>query len=143
MEKVAAILKRKQSHFKKISPSASINDALCQMAARNMEYLIVMNDDNNFFGLLTEHDIAKKAIFINRPMTEIKVKEMINTLLPFADLNDSLHHCMRLMKQFNIRHLPVFEGLSFEGIISSDDILQEILYENAEMFEEEETVRVY
>jgi CBS domain-containing protein len=134
MENVATIIDRKQPHFKRISPDSSINDALVQMSGRKVEYLIVMDEDENFLGLLTEHDIAKKAIFINRQLAQIKVKEMMNTLLPFADVNDSLKHCMRLMRQFNIRHLPVFENLTFRGIISSDDILEELLHVQEEVF---------
>jgi len=143
MENVATILRKNHRHFKKISPSASIENALVQMSSRNVEYLIVMDEDENFRGLLTEHDITKKAIFINRPMAQIKVMEIMNTLLPFADINNSLGHCMRLMKQFNIRHLPVFDNLHFHGIISSDDILQELIHEKAEMLEEEEYAGIY
>src|SRR5258706_8684897 len=143
MEKVATILARKQTHFKKIDPSASISDALVQMSGRNVEYLIVIDADNNFVGLLTEHDIAKKAIFVTRPLTEIKVTEMMNALLPFVDVSNSLGHCMRVMKQFNIRHLPVFENLQFTGIISSDDILEELLHDKTETADEEELAGVY
>ncbi len=135
MEKVATITARKQIHFNKISPDSSIRYALGQINGKKIEYLIVMDEDEKFLGLITEHDITKRAIFTKRPISEMRVREIMNPMLPFVDVNDSLKHCMRLMKQFSIHYLPVFEGLNFRGIISSDDILQEVLYEREEIFE--------
>jgi CBS domain-containing protein len=136
MEKVTAILDRKQTHFNKISPECSISDALHRMSSQDMEYLIVVDEDEKFMGLLTEHDIAKKTIFINQPLEGISVKEVINTRIPFADVNDTVEHCMRLMKQYNTRYLPVFEEFGFRGIISGDDILEEAVYKRAGIFDE-------
>ena len=66
----------------------------------------------------------------------------MNTRIPFADVNNTVEHCMRLMKQYNTRYLPVFEGFNFRGIISSDDILEEAVYNRAGIFDEvaEETM---
>jgi CBS domain-containing protein len=138
MEKVTTILDRKQTHFNRISPLCSISDALSRMSSQNMEYLIVVNEEDNFLGLLTEHDIARKTIFAKKPIDKMNVKEVMNTRVPFADVNDTVEHCMRLMKQYNTRYLPVFEGFGFRGIVSSDDILEEAVHNRAGIFDEAE-----
>ncbi|PWT71355.1 MAG: hypothetical protein C5B59_18240 [Bacteroidetes bacterium] len=51
----------------------------------------------------------------------------MNSQLPFADANDSIHYCLVLMQKFNLRYLPIFESRHFRGIISTDDIIEEIL----------------
>jgi CBS domain-containing protein len=138
MEKVTAILDRKQTHFNKISPECSISEALYRMSNQNMEYLIVVNDDEKFLGLLTEHDITRKTILTRLSGEHTSVLEIMNNRLPFADVEDTVEHCMRLMKQYNTRYLPVFEGFRFRGIISGDDILEEAVYNRAGIFDEAE-----
>ena len=126
MEKITAILDRKKTLFNKISPASSVNDALCRMTSRHMECLIVIDEEENFLGLLTEHEIATQTLCANQSLAKTRVREIMNSRLPFADISDTVEHCMGLMKQFHTRYIPVFEDRDFRGIISSDDILQEI-----------------
>jgi CBS domain-containing protein len=135
MEKVTEILSRKQLHFKKISPACSISDALCRMSSQHTDYLIVMDDNEKFMGLLTEHDIASKSIFANQPLGKIRVKEVMDTRLPIADVDDTVEECMKLMKRHHVRYLPVFDNLSFRGIVSTDDILEEAVSHRAVIFD--------
>lgn len=138
MENVTVLLAKKQSHFNKISPNSTISDALCRMSCQNTDYLIVMDEDERFLGLLTEHDIATKAIFNNRSITLTKVNQMMNTRLPAADSDDSVEDCMRLMRRFNVRYVPVFKNLNFLGVVSSDDILQEAVSHRSKIFDMED-----
>lgn len=135
MEKVTEILARKQPHFKQISPACSVDDALSRMSSQNTDYLIVMDDDNNFLGLITEHDIARKKIFEKEPAAKTRVSEMINTNFPLADTEDTLEQCMTVMKRFHIKYLPVFNDLSFMDVLSSDDILEEVLKNRTKIFD--------
>ncbi|MGK2861470.1 MAG: CBS domain-containing protein [Chitinophagaceae bacterium] len=138
MENVTVLLAKKQSHFNKISPNCTISDALCRMSCQNTDYLIVMDDDERFLGLLTEHDIATKTIFNNRSITLTKVNQMMNTRLPAADSGDTVEDCMCLMKRFNVRYIPVFNNLNFLGVVSSEDIIQEAVNHRFQIFDVED-----
>jgi signal-transduction protein with cAMP-binding, CBS, and nucleotidyltransferase domain len=138
MENVTVLLAKKQSHFNKISPNSTISDAICRMTCQNTDYLIVMDEDERFQGLLTEHDIATKAIFSNRSITLTKVNQMMNTRLPAADSDDTVEDCMRLMRRFNVRYVPVFKNLNFLGVVSSDDIIQEAVSHRLKIFDVED-----
>jgi CBS domain-containing protein len=140
MEKVTEILARHQPHFKKISPACSITDALCRMTSQNTDYMIVMDDNDNFLGLLTEHDVASKTIFANQPLGKTLVREMMNTRLPVADADTTVDECMKVMRRYHVRYLPVFDNLNFLGIVSSDDILEEVVSHRANVFDEGEKV---
>ena len=140
MEKVTQILARKQTHFQKISPACSISDALCRMSSQNTDYLIVMDDNENFLGLLTEHDVASKTIFSNKSIAKTKVNEMMNTRLPVADVDDTVEQCMQTMRRYNVRYLPVFNNLNFLGIVSTDDILHEAVTHRGHIFDDEKQV---
>jgi len=138
MENVTVLLSKKQSHFNKISPNSSISDALCRMSCQNTDYLIVVDDDEKFLGLLTDHDIATKTVFANKSLTTTKVKQMMNTRWPVADADNTIEDCMKLMSRYNVRYVPVFKNLSFLGVVSSDDILQEAVSHRSKIFDVED-----
>jgi CBS domain-containing protein len=135
MEKVTAILDRKQPHFKAVSPSCTISDALFRMSCENTDHLIVMDEEENFLGIITEHDIAKKSVFAKLPASEIMVKQFMNTHLPIAFTGDTVEECMKCMQQYHVRILPVFEGHIFKGIITTEDILHEAVWRPHEIFD--------
>jgi predicted transcriptional regulator len=143
MENVTVLLSRKQSHFNKISPDSSISDALCRMSCQNTNYLIVMDDDGKFLGLLTDHDIATKTVFNNRSITSTTVDQMMNNRWPVADADDTVEDCMRLMSRYNVRYVPVFKNLNFLGVVSTDDIVQEAVSHRSKIFDvEDKNIRV-
>ncbi len=135
MEKLNQILSRQQPHFKNITPGSSIRDALCRMSTLNTDYLIVMDVKDNFLGLLTEKDIARKALFLNRSLSETKVKDLMTTQWPFADVNNTVDQCMTTMKEYHVKYVPVFKNLEFIGVVSADDILQEAVKQRREIFD--------
>jgi signal-transduction protein with cAMP-binding, CBS, and nucleotidyltransferase domain len=138
MERITSILHRKQRHFHTVAPGSSIYDALQQMHCENVDYLVVIDDEENFLGLLTDHDIASKVVFGNKPVTRMQVKEVMYTHLPLATTDDTVEKCMRTMRQHNIRFIPVFEGYTFQGIVSSEDIIHEIISNRRDVFDAEE-----
>lgn len=140
MEKVADVLDRKYPQFNTVSPTCFVSDALYQMACENVDHLIVLEDDK-FMGILTDHDIASKVLFDERPLKIVQVKEFMNRTLPVATSDDSLEHCMQLMERFNARHLAVFDSFIFRGVVSSHDIIQQALSKRKETFEEKDFVR--
>jgi CBS domain-containing protein len=135
MEKLNQILSRQQPHFINITPGSSIRDALCRMSTLNTEYLIVMDGKNKFLGLLTEKDIARKALFLNLSLTETKVEDLMTTQWPFADVNNTVDECMNTMKAHHVKYIPVFENLEFVGVVSADDILMEAVMQRQEIFD--------
>jgi CBS domain-containing protein len=135
MEKIASILSRKQSHFNNVSSSSFVSDALFQMSCQNIDYLVVVDENENFAGLLSEHDIATKVMFIDEPLNKTKVRDVMNRHLPHATTDDTVEDCMQLMQRHHIRFVPVFEEFIFAGVISSEDILSEAVYNRLEIFD--------
>jgi CBS domain-containing protein len=125
-------------HLHIVSPGSLVTDALQQMRSENVDYLIVIDDDGRFLGLLTDHDVATKIIFGRKPLNKTLVREIMNTRLPVVTTDDTVEKCMRTMKQHNVRFLPVFDGFDFKGIVSSDDIIYEVVENRMEIFDPEE-----
>lgn len=135
MEKITEILNRKESHFKYISPQCSLDEALCRMNCENTDHLVVMDEDDHFIGVITEHDIAARALLDKTPLTRTLVKKFVNKRLPISSTEDTVEQCLDRMQQYKVKLLPVFDGFSFKGIISADDILKEIARRRAEIFD--------
>ena len=63
MEKIADVINQKYPQFNTILLSRTVTEALYQMRCENVDYLIVLDERENFIGILTEHDIASKVIW--------------------------------------------------------------------------------
>lgn len=137
MEKITNILSKKQPHFHSVSPNTFVSDALSQMSCENVDYLVVIDDEDRYVGLVSEHEIASNLLAVKKSLIKIKVKDIMNQRLPFATSDDTVEKCMRLMQQHHVRYLPVFEGFNFKGIVSSEDILEEAVNNRMEIFDTE------
>jgi CBS domain-containing protein len=138
MERITSILNRREPHFHTVSPESSVTDALQQMRCENVDFLIVINDDERFLGIVSDHDVATKVIFGRKPINKTHVRDIMNTRLPVVTTDDSVEKCMRTMRQHNVRFLPVFEGFNFRGVVSSDDIIHEVVEIRMGIFDPEE-----
>ena len=143
MEKISPILARKQRHFNSILSGCSLKEALHKMKCENTGYLIVVDNDDRFLGLLTDHEIAGKAMLQKRSVEKISVDELMNTRLPFASSDDTVEGCMKLMCQHHVQQLPVFEEHQFRGIISSDDLLNEVVLMRTEVFDDDKEEAIF
>lgn len=124
MESIADVLARKFPQFNTVVPECLVSDALYQMSCENVDFLIVLENDK-FQGIITDHDIAAKILFEDRPLNKIQVKEFMSRTLPVTTSETSLRHCMQLMERYNVRHLAIFDRFDFKGVISSDDLMHQ------------------
>ena len=143
METIAPILARKQPHFNSILSGCTLRDALNKMNCENSVYLIVVNDNENFLGLLTEHDITTNIMLGRKPAEKIIVDDLMNKNLPVASSHDTVERCIKLMCQHHIHQIPVFDEYEFKGIICADDLLQEVAVMRNEVFDDEKEAAIY
>ena len=133
MEKVADVLGRKYPQFNTTSPGHSVSNALYQMCAENVDFLIVLEDER-FSGILSSNEVASKVVYLNKPLNEVLVKELMNTNLPVVTLDDSIEYCMQLLEQYKTKFLVVYDDFDFKGVVSSQDIIQEALSQRKAVF---------
>lgn len=126
MEKITDVLDRNYPQFNTVSATATVKDALYKMYCEHVDYLIVM-DDERFVGILTEHDVAGKVLFSEKPLHNTLVKEFMTTEIPVVTDEDSLEHGMRLLEQRNVRYLAVFKDFNFKAIVSAQDLMRQSL----------------
>jgi CBS domain-containing protein len=131
MKKIKDILNRKGYDFFFIPPSTSVIEALEIMDKKNIGSVLVM-DKNEYLGIVTERDYARKVILKGKKSTEILVSEIMSIHLPRITQETTIEQAMELMGEYNIRYLPVFEQNAICGIISINDIVKEIILKQEE-----------
>ncbi len=108
------------------APTASVFEALQQMAEHNVGALIVMNGQA-LVGIFSERDYARKVVLMGKASRELKVGDIMSTHVITVTPGHSIEECMQLMTDRRIRHLPVLDEGSVVGLVSIGDIVRTII----------------
>jgi CBS domain-containing protein len=126
MQRASDLLKGKSKELWTILPEASVLDALKLMAEKEIGALVVMDKKDKVVGIFSERDYARKISIKGKKSLDTRVKEVMTpfdkmfTIKPDTPVED----CMVLMTGKHIRHLPVFDGPKFVGLISIGDAVK-------------------
>lgn len=126
MNTVNDILSRKGNNAISVSPDTSVLDALKVMAENNIGSVVIMENEE-FLGIITERDYSRKIILKNKNSTNTKVSEIMSRDLPQVKMTDKIEYCMELLTKNNIRYLPVMADNRLQGIISISDVVTETI----------------
>jgi CBS domain-containing protein len=138
MTNVRDILKSKKSgEVYTIGPKATVLEALTMMADKMIGALVVMDDNKNVVGILTERDYVRKIRLKGKASPDTLVEQIMTpraelyTVKPETEADD----CMVLITGKKIRHLPVFDGDDFVGLISIGDLVKSKITEQESLIE--------
>jgi len=134
MKKVSDILDRKGVSVITIDADTTVLDALRLMDDKNIGSVVV-TEDGEYLGLLTERDYARKVILQGKSSQDTMVREIMSTGLPRIVPESSVETCMHIMSETNIRYLPVFTADHLCGIISINDLVTETIITHLETIE--------
>lgn len=118
-------------------------DAAKLMEESNVNSLLVVEKDSAV-GLVTDEDIVRKVITKGLDPKKLLLKDIMTTNLISISPGKDVYDALVLMKDNNIRQLPVQEGSKLVGFLSLKDILKiqpvliDLLVENYELREEEQ-----
>ena len=120
------VLSQKSNRLWSVHPSASVYDAVALMAEKQIGALPVM-EAGRLAGLVSERDYARKVILLGRSSRETSVGEIMMSPAVTVTPEDSVTHCMHLMTELRVRHLPVVRGGEVLGIVSIGDLVNWII----------------
>jgi CBS domain-containing protein len=136
MKKVAHVLARKGSNVISVDTHTTVLETLELMAAKNIGSVAV-KEKEQYVGLVTERDYARKVILLGKSSGETKVEEIMSKGLPHITPETSIEACMHMMSDNNIRYLPVFDKQGdLCGIVSVNDVIYETIHSQRETIEE-------
>ena len=128
MGKVRNILQSKNNLTISVCPDDTVFVALELMVDKNVGALLVMEGEN-FIGIFTERDYARKVILKGKASKETLIREIMTEDPVTVSLDNTIEDCMRLMTNKFIRHLPVMDNGKLVGIISIGDVVKFIIEE--------------
>ncbi|HEX5071339.1 MAG TPA: CBS domain-containing protein [Vicinamibacterales bacterium] len=111
-------------------PATCTRDSSCAEAARIMwdcdcGSVPVVDQNGRAVGIVTDRDICMAALFHGSPLSSISIAEVMSGDLCTCHADDDVREAERLMKQRQVRRLPVIDdGGSLVGILSLGDVAQ-------------------
>jgi CBS domain-containing protein/hemerythrin superfamily protein len=105
-----------------ISTSSSIAEAARLMREADAGAMIVVDEGEKVEGILTDRDIAIRAVAEDRDPSGTRVGEIASTDLETLSPGSSLKDAVRLMRERAVRRLPVVESGRPVGIVSIGDL---------------------
>ena len=123
MRTVRQLLDMKSPEIHSIGPDAPVIDAIRLMAERRIGALLVM-DGPRLAGMVSERDYARKIVLQGRSSKDTLVREIMTADVVSVGPQDNSDHCMQLVTDSRIRHLPVVEDGHVVGMISIGDLVK-------------------
>lgn len=126
MRTVRQLLDAKSPAIHAIAPDAPVLDAIRLMAEARIGAVLVM-DGPQLVGILSERDYARKVVLQGRASADTPVRDIMTSRVLTATSVDTSDHCMQMMTEHRIRHLPVIDGDEVVGVISIGDLVKAVI----------------
>ena len=112
-----------------VAESASTQDTARIMNDKKVSSLVILDEDNNPVGLVTERDLVRKVCINDLPTNRVTNKEIMSSPLITIDSESSATTATDLMLKNNVRHLLVIDNESKDnnqliGIITPLDLVK-------------------
>ena len=126
MRTVRQLLGSKTPEIFAVSPDASVLDAIKLMAEKGVGAVLAMQGAR-LCGIVSERDYARKVVLQGRSSSNTPVRDIMSAKVVTVRPDDSVDHCMQVVTEHRIRHLPVVEGDAIVGVISIGDLVKAVI----------------
>jgi CBS domain-containing protein len=130
MQTVNQLLNVKGSQIFSVAPQDSVLRAIEVMATKHVGALLVM-EQGTLLGVISERDYARKVILKNRSSHDTPVGDIMSSPALTVTPDDTVHHCMEIMTEKRIRHLPVMKAGRVVGMLSIGDLVKAVMEEQS------------
>ncbi|AOD14332.1 CBS domain-containing protein [Xanthomonas fragariae] len=126
MQTVRQLLGTKQVEVFAVAADAAVIEAISLMADKGIGAVLVL-DGPRLVGIVSERDYARKIVLRDRSSATTSVAEIMSAEVVTVSPSDTVEHCMRLMTDGRLRHLPVIENGRVQGVISIGDLVKAVI----------------
>src|SRR3984893_12194228 len=146
MEKVTKTAKqlieaKKRPGAISIAPDSTVLAALKVLADHDIGAVLVIERDR-LVGILSERDCVRKLELRDRAAASAQVRDIMTSKVLSVRPDQTVEECRKIMGDARIRHLPVVDGERVVGVLSSKDILDEVIAEDEKIIKQLETERL-
>ncbi|MBK8616763.1 MAG: CBS domain-containing protein [Anaerolineales bacterium] len=123
MTTVRKLLEEKESEKNfSVTSTDTVLQALKIMAEAHIGAILV-TESGKIVGIYTERDYLYKGEIEGRLAKDTLVKDVMISKMMTVTKDTTVEQCMGLMKQYNVRHLPVVENEHLVGLVSMRDVM--------------------
>lgn len=134
MRLVKHLLEGKGTAIYAVAPDQPVLEAIRIMADKYIGALLVM-EGVNLLGIMSERDYARKVILKGRSSADTPVRDIMSAPVLTVTPHDTANHCMKLVTEKRVRHLPVVEHGKVIGVLSIGDLVKAVIEDQAEELE--------
>ena len=113
-----------------VQATAPVVDAAAIMREGDVGAVVVL-EDGGVGGVITDRDIAVRVVAEGRDAAEVTVGEVCSRDIASVESRQPVDEAVRLMRERNLRRLPVVEEGLPVGIVSLGDLAVELDPESA------------
>jgi len=135
MSTVRQVLAGKSGAIHAIAPEAPVLEAIRAMAEHRVGALLVMRGIE-LLGVISERDYARKVVLLGRSSSDTPVRAIMSAPVITVTPDDSVSHCMQLMTDRHVRHLPAVEAGRVIGMVSIGDLVKWVIAEQRAQIEQ-------
>jgi CBS domain-containing protein len=135
MVRVRHLLDRKGKDVWSIDAAAPVLEAIKVMADKHVGALPVTRD-GELVGVVSERDYARKIILLGRSSADTSVAQIMSAPVVTVSLDEDVRHCMELMTERRLRHLPVIDDGRMVGVISIGDLVRAVIEDQEQTIEQ-------
>ena len=130
---ISQLLRTKRPGVVVVSPETSIRSAIAQMVRQHVGSLVVVDEDQQLMGVVSEREIIQNLDTDNPGgVMSTTVRQAMRTDVPVAALEDTARSVMEVMTAVRARHVPVVRYGRPIGIVSIGDIVKSRLDETVQ-----------
>ena len=111
-----------------VTPETTIKDAIQLLVEKEISGLIVINQDKDVVGVVSEKDLLVAFDWLG--VTKATIRDYYNKEVVSVAENTPIEEINRLLVLKNIKRVPVLRGKKLAGVVSRRDILRFILKKN-------------
>lgn len=140
MKTLKTLLGERPLHF--VRTGMKIIDVAKFMGLHNVGAVPVLEqtDKLKLKGIFSERDLLQRCIAKEIDLFKTNIDDVMTQNVIVIEAQDTPEYTLQIMKQENIRHIPVIEGKDLIGMISMRDLM---LYDMSEKDEKIELLNSY
>ena len=104
-----------------IDANESIKNA-CNLYREKKIGSILVTENSRVVGIITERDIIERTICDDKDPNIVPIKEIMTKNVKTVNADDRVNHAVNILKENNIKKLPVTDKGELVGIITVTDI---------------------
>ncbi|HTN20104.1 MAG TPA: CBS domain-containing protein [Pelobium sp.] len=131
MSTVHQILSLKENRIISIDPTSMVYEALEIMNSQNISAILI-TENGSLKGIFTERDYARKVVLKGKSSKEVRIDSVMTPSPIVVTPEQTLEHCMQVMTDKHIRHLPVVNEGKLTAMVSIGDVVKFIIEDQKE-----------